>query len=678
MKPAARDAFSLCVAARRHRRSRRAGRARPLRSGTRQGFLRRRLHRRHQGPQVAPDRRGRARRSSAISSIAARSAPIRAPATAPASWCRSRTRFFAEGRRQARLQAARAGRLRRRPAVHAARPGLAADHSRHLCADDQARGPDAARLARRADRQLDARRKREADRAGAPAGVHRPRQEGQERGRVRAPALHPAQGRSRTRSMRAASAGSSDYYPVSLSCRTIVYKGMFLADQLGTYYPDLHDPDFESALALVHQRFSTNTFPTWSLAHPYRMVAHNGEINTLRGNVNWMAARQASVSSRAVRRRHLQALADLLRRPVRHRLLRQRARIPGAGRLLARARDDDADPGGLGGQSAHGRGAARLLRISRRADGAVGRPGRDRLHRRPPDRRDARPQRPAPGALLVTRDDRIIMASEMGVLPIPEKDIVTKWRLQPGKMLLVDLDEGRIISDEEIKATLAKSHPYATGSKRTQIVLEDLPAAAAQGRISNLSLLDRQQAFGYTQEDLKLLMTPMAMTGRGSGRLDGHRHADLGAVGQVEAALHLLQAELRAGDEPADRSDPRRARHEPRLVHRAAAEPVRPRRHLARKRLEVRQPILTNEDLEKIRSICDVDDDHFKSTTHRHHLSGRARRRRHATARSTGCARAPKRRCTTATTSSSCPTAASAPSASRSRRCSPAPPCIII
>ena len=105
---------------------------------------------------------------------------------------------------------------------------------------------------------------------------------------------------------------------------------MFLADQLGTYYPDLHDPDFESALALVHQRFSTNTFPTWSLAHPYRMVAHNGEINTLRGNNNWMAARQASRVVAEIRRRHRQAVADLLRGPVRHRLFRQRARIPHA------------------------------------------------------------------------------------------------------------------------------------------------------------------------------------------------------------------------------------------------------------------------------------------------------------------------------------------------------------
>jgi glutamate synthase (NADPH/NADH) large chain len=117
--------------------------------------------------------------------------------------------------------------------------------------------------------------------------------------------------------------GLAGYYPASMSCRTVIYKGMFLADQLGSYYPDLHEGDFESALALVHQRFSTNTFPTWSLAHPYRMVAHNGEINTLRGNTNWMAARQASVHS-------------------------------GARRLLAAARGDDDDPGGLGRQSADG------------------------------------------------------------------------------------------------------------------------------------------------------------------------------------------------------------------------------------------------------------------------------------------------------------------------------------
>ena len=118
-----------------------------------------------------------------------------------------------------------------------------------------------------------------------------------------------------------------------------------------------------------------------------------------------------------------------------------------------------------------------------------------------------------PARYFVTRDQRIIMASEMGVLAIPEKDIVTKWRLQPGKMLLVDLDEGRLIPDEELKSTLAKSHPYKEWLERNQIVLEDLPAAATEAALSNLALLDRQQAFGYTQEDLRILMTPMATQG---------------------------------------------------------------------------------------------------------------------------------------------------------------------
>ena len=148
--------------------------------------------------------------------------------------------------------------------------------------------------------------------------------------------------------------GLAGYYPASMSCRTVIYKGMFLADQLGSYYPDLHEPDFESALALVHQRFSTNTFPTWSLAHPYRMVAHNGEINTLRGNVNWMAARQASVHSELYGK-------DISRLwPISYEGQSDTAcfdnapRIPGAGRLLAAARGDDDDSGGVGRQSADG------------------------------------------------------------------------------------------------------------------------------------------------------------------------------------------------------------------------------------------------------------------------------------------------------------------------------------
>jgi glutamate synthase (NADPH/NADH) large chain len=331
-------------------------------------------------------------------------------------------------------------------------------------------------------------------------------------GRVRAPALHSAQDHLVTlygkRERR-----TSHYYPVSISCRTVIYKGMFLADQLGAYYPDLHDPDFESALALVHQRFSTNTFPTWSLAHPYRMIAHNGEINTLRGNNNWMAARQASVSSpkfgadinklwpisyegqsdTACFDNALEFLT-MGGYPLAHAMMMMIPEAWAGNPLMTEERRNFYEYNAALMEPWDG--PAAIAFTNGRQIGAT------------LDRNGLRPAR-----YIVTRDDRIIMASEVGVLPIPEEEIVTKWRLQPGKMLLVDLEEGRLIPDEELKATLAKSHPYGEWLERTQIVLEDLPASADAAPISNLALLDRQQAFGYTQEDLKILMTPMATTG---------------------------------------------------------------------------------------------------------------------------------------------------------------------
>ena len=193
--------------------------------------------------------------------------------------------------------------------------------------------------------------------------------------------------------------GLAGYYPVSLSCRTVIYKGMFLADQLGKYYPDLHEADFESALALVHQRFSTNTFPAWSLAHPYRMIAHNGEINTLRGNVNWMAARQASVHSELYGK-------DISRLwPISYEGQSDTACFDNALEFLVQGGYSLPHavmmmiPEAWAGNPLMDETAPRLLRISRRPDGAVGRPRRDRLYRRPPDRRHARPQRAASGAL---------------------------------------------------------------------------------------------------------------------------------------------------------------------------------------------------------------------------------------------------------------------------------------
>src|SRR3974390_2329753 len=247
---------------------------------------------------------------------------------------------------------------------------------------------------------------------------------------------------------------TAGYYPVSISCRTVIYKGMFLAAQSVSYYPDLHDPDFESALALVHQRFSTNTFPTWSLAHPYRYIAHNGEINTLRGNTNWMAARQASVSSPLFG-------SDINKLwPISYEGQSDTACFDNALEFLVQGGYSLAHavmmmiPEAWAGNS--------LMDEERRAfyeyNAALMEPWdgpaaiaftEGRQIGATLDRNGLRPAR-----YLLPRDNRIIMASETGVLRIPEKDIVKKWRLQPGKMLLVDLDEGRLIPDQKLQATL--------------------------------------------------------------------------------------------------------------------------------------------------------------------------------------------------------------------------------
>jgi glutamate synthase (NADPH/NADH) large chain len=408
---------------------------------------------------------------------------------------------------------------------------------------------------------------------------------------------------------------TSHYYPVSISCRTVIYKGMFLADQLGTYYPDLRDPDFASALALIHQRFSTNTFPTWSLAHPYRMIAHNGEINTLRGNNNWMAARQASVSSPKFG-------ADIKKLwPISYEGQSDTACFDNALEFLT-----------MGGYSlAHAMmmmipeawAGNQLMNEERRSfyeyNAALMEPWdgpaaiaftNGRQIGATLDRNGLRPAR-----YVVTRDDRIIMASEVGVLPIPEEDIVTKWRLQPGKMLLVDLEAGRLIPDEELKATLAKSHPYREWLDRTQIVLEDLPSASEAAPISNLALLDRQQAFGYTQEDLKILMTPMATTGEEAvGSMGNDTPISALSARPKQLFTYFKQNFAQVTNPPID---PIREELVMSLV-----SIIGPRPNLFdlegmsnTKRLEVHQPILTNANLEKIRSISEVAESHFKSLT---------------------------------------------------------------
>ncbi|NVK34649.1 MAG: glutamate synthase large subunit, partial [Rhodobacteraceae bacterium] len=405
------------------------------------------------------------------------------------------------------------------------------------------------------------------------------------------------------------------FYPVSLSSRTIVYKGMFLAFQLGAYYKDLKDERFTSALALVHQRFSTNTFPSWELSHPYRMVAHNGEINTLRGNVNWMAARQASVTSSL----YSDDISKLW--PISYEGQSDTACFDNALEFLV-----------MGGYSlAHAAmmlvpeawAGNPLMDENRRSfyeyhaaimepwDGPAAIAFTDgRQIGATLDRNGLRPAR-----YIVTDEDFVIMSSEVGVLPVAEEKIVKKWRLQPGKMLLIDMEQGRIVSDEEVKRELSTANPYKDWLHRSQMVLEDLPEVRHRAPIAGESLLDRQQAFGYTQEDVKLLMRPMATIGQeaiGSMGTD----TPISALSDKSKLLYTYfkQNFAQVTNPPID---PIREELVMSLV-----SFIGPRPNLfdlkgisTSKRLEVRQPILTNEDLEKIRVIGEIGDNQFSAKT---------------------------------------------------------------
>ncbi len=398
------------------------------------------------------------------------------------------------------------------------------------------------------------------------------------------------------------------FYPVSMSSRTIVYKGMFLAYQVGAYYKDLLDERFVSALALVHQRFSTNTFPSWKLSHPYRMVAHNGEINTLRGNVNWMAARQASVQS--------ELFGDEIEKlwPISYEGQSDTACFDNALEFLFQ-----------GGYSlAHAVmmlipeawAGNKLMDDQRKAfyeyhaalmepwDGPAAVAFTDgRQIGATLDRNGLRPAR-----YIVTDDDLVIMASEAGVITVPDEKIVTKWRLQPGKMLLIDMEEGRIVSDEEIKRQMADMHPYEEWLDNTQLILEDLKPVVPRAVREDVSLLDRQQAFGYSQEDTRILMAPMATTGQeaiGSMGTD----TPISAMSNKSKLLYTYfkQNFAQVTNPPID---PIREELVMSLV-----SFIGPRPNIfdlegasKRKRLEVRQPILTNGDLEKIRSIGHTED----------------------------------------------------------------------
>ncbi|WP_332769119.1 glutamate synthase large subunit [Phenylobacterium sp.] len=410
--------------------------------------------------------------------------------------------------------------------------------------------------------------------------------------------------------------GLTQLYLPSFSTRTVVYKGLLLAGQVGTFYEDLANPITESALALVHQRFSTNTFPSWKLAHPYRFIAHNGEINTVRGNVNWMNARRRTLES------------DLLGPD----LNKMWPLIP-HGQSDTACLDNALELLLAGGYPlAHAVmmlipeawAGNPLMNAERKAfyeyhaalmepwDGPAAVAFTDgRQIGATLDRNGLRPAR-----FVVTDQDHVIMASEIGVLTVPEERIVRKWRLQPGKMLLIDMEEGRIIEDEEIKATLSQAEPYAEWLSQTQFKLEELPEIAFDEALANdgAQLLDRQQAFGYTQEDVQFFLEPMARTGEDP---IGSMGADT-PIAVLSKRPKLLYEYFKQNFAQVTNPpiDPIREELVMSLVSMIGPRPNLLGRHAGtHKRLEVSQPILTNEDLSKIRSISELVDGSFRTAT---------------------------------------------------------------
>ncbi len=309
--------------------------------------------------------------------------------------------------------------------------------------------------------------------------------------------------------------GTGYFYMPSMSYKTISYKGQLITEQLPLYFADLGEDDFESALAVVHSRFSTNTFPSWPLAQPFRYIAHNGEINTLRGNINWMRARQSMLKSKLFSDDELEKiypylineakgsdssvldnvieLLTLAGRPLPHVMMMM---IPQAWK------DEEMDEKRRAFYEYHATfmepwdGPASVAFTDGTMIGAT------------LDRNGLRPSR-----YSLTKDDILVMASEQGALEFDSADIVLKGRLEPGKMFLADLKEGRIISDDEIKEQISSGHDYASWIKEQKINLDDLALQHEVKQPNHNTILQRQKCFGYTQEDLRVVLTPMANTG---------------------------------------------------------------------------------------------------------------------------------------------------------------------
>jgi glutamate synthase (NADPH/NADH) large chain len=408
--------------------------------------------------------------------------------------------------------------------------------------------------------------------------------------------------------IRANWSGSDQVYFTSFSSRTVNYKGLLMADQVGEYYVDLLDPTVVSAMALVHQRFSTNTFPTWQLSHPYRMIAHNGEINTVRGNKNWMAARRHSMAS--------DLFGDDLEKiwPLIDDSQSDSACFDNTLELLtlsgyslthammmlipeAWAGNPLMDKDLRAFYEYHAAlmepwdGPAAVAFTDGRQIGAT------------LDRNGLRPAR-----YILTDDDLCVMASETGVLDIPEEKIIKKWRLQPGKMFLIDLEQGRIVDDSELKSDLAESQPFQDWLDQAQMNVHELPSVVGAMAPDKKTLLNTQQAFGYTQEDIKFLLRPMLETGaEATGSMGTDVPPSVLSSKSKHLSTYFKQNFAQVTNPPIDpiRED----------VVMSLVSLIGPRPNLLDRdsggksmRLEVSQPVLTNSELEAIRKIEDRTD----------------------------------------------------------------------
>ena len=404
------------------------------------------------------------------------------------------------------------------------------------------------------------------------------------------------------------------FYVASLSSNTLIYKGMLIADQMETMFPDLADPDVESALALVHQRFSTNTFPSWPLAHPYRYIAHNGEINTLRGNINWMHAREALCQSDLLGD-DLAKILPVIREGgsdtatfdnVLEFLVMTGRSLPHAILMMI------PEPwSGHESMSAERKafyefhaslmepwdGPASIAFTDGTVIGAV------------LDRNGLRPSR-----YYVTKNDLVIMASEVGVLDIPPENILLKERLHPGRIFLVDTAQGRIIDDEEIKRAFAGEHPYGDWLKTHLVKLGDLSPAPHPTPSDHEAVLRRQQAFGYTQEDLRLLIGPSALQGQ----------EPVGSMG-TDTALAVLSDRPRPLYDYfkqlfAQVTNPPLDAIREELVT-SMGSTIGPERNLLRPepeschQIKIPYPILNNDELAKLRHLADPADLAFRAVT---------------------------------------------------------------